>query len=228
MSLGSIVAAIAAQAEAQAGRELSDARARAELRMDEARQQAEIRRESARLRVHAGVAQDRLRTLSQAILEARRRTDEARQEWIVEVLNRAADRLRAIRTDPRYPRLLQAWITEATGVLTAGGGVGSLLSGDEGFEIEVDPRDLPAASEALGAQPTRARLVAGRETSGGVILRTADGAVVVLNTIDSRLERAAAEIRRRLARMLLQNLPEWSTGPTETPRQREGSRAPAG
>ena len=228
MSLGSIVAAIAAQAEAQAGRELSEARRRAGLRLAEGRQQAEIRREAARLGVHAGLAQDRLRTLSQAILEARRRTDEARQEWIVEVLNRATARLRAIRTDPRYPRLLQAWISEATGVLTADGGVGTLLAADEAFEIEVDPRDLPAAAEALGAQPTRARLVTGRETSGGVIVRTTDGAVVVVNTIDSRLERAAPEVRRRLARMLLENLPEKSAGPTETPRQREASPAPAG
>ncbi|MGH2606286.1 MAG: V-type ATP synthase subunit E, partial [Anaerolineales bacterium] len=160
MSLENILDAIAAQAEAQAERELSEARQRAELRLAEARQQAEIRREAARLRMQAGLAQDRLRTLSQAILEARRRTDEARQEWIVEVLHRAAGRLRAIRADPRYPRFLQAWITEATGVLTADGGVTTLLARDEAFEVEVDPRDLPAASKVLGAQPTRARLVA--------------------------------------------------------------------
>ncbi|MGH2606879.1 MAG: V-type ATP synthase subunit E, partial [Anaerolineales bacterium] len=172
--------------------------------------------------------QDRLRTLSQAILEARRRTDEARQEWIVEVLHRATDRLRAIRADPRYPRFLQAWITEAIGVLTADGGVTTLLARDEAFEVEVDPRDLPAASKVLGAQPTRARLVAGHETDGGVILRTADGAVVVVNTIDSRLERAAPEVRRRLAHMLLENLPEGRTGRTEMPRQWEGSHTPAG
>jgi vacuolar-type H+-ATPase subunit E/Vma4 len=170
--------------ERNAQSQVSEIMARA--RMD-ARQIEEDSTESA----SAPAAPERARILHRARLEALGIVGDVREELVDTAIHRTRERLMSIRRDPSYLVVLRTLTEEALTELASGGtGMGGLYA---------DPRDETLLQEILTELrldlPVRYEL----NCWGGLIAKSEDGRVVVINTFESRLEHATPFLRRHLA-----------------------------
>jgi vacuolar-type H+-ATPase subunit E/Vma4 len=199
MALETIVAAIAAEADAEAERILSEAAERVASILSEARRRAddeqahweESRAEETSLAV-SGI-------VNRARLEADRQVADAREALFQDAMRRLADRVRHVVEGPDYPGILRALHTEATVVVP-----------DPDATILVRPAD-----RAIGERIAREREMNGTvhgvlDCIGGLDVEAADGRSV-RNTLDSRLSQS----ERRLRRLAVQLIPEMSSTETE-------------
>jgi vacuolar-type H+-ATPase subunit E/Vma4 len=81
----------------------------------------------------------------------------------------------------------------------------------EGIVLEADPRDRIIVQRLLAELPPDLRMSYPLTCWGGVIARSADGRIVVTNTLETRLERAMPHLRRYLASQLAYAAPETGT-----------------
>jgi len=122
---------------------------------------------------------------NRATLHVERRLSEAREVIFKEILGRAQDRLGRLRGDPSYPAIQDALVAECLAFLG---------------EVEVvmtDPHDVDLVRAALARHEVEAKVEASLEAWGGVIATDGKG-VFVRNTLEERLGRAEAELRRRI------------------------------
>lgn len=123
-----------------------------------------------------------------AELHVVRRLQEAREVVFQEILGRARDRLSRYRGDPGYPATLQALWKEC---LTFLGTVEVVMADPRDVELLEGMLDRP---NAIDIQPTL-------ESWGGVVAHDGKG-VLVRNTLEERLGRAEADLRRRIGRLV--------------------------
>ncbi len=133
----------------------------------------------AALATEAGVVRHR------AELHVERRLQEAREAVFQDILGRARDRLSRHRLDPGYTATLDALLTECTAFL-----------GDLAV-VMADPRDVELVRAALARIGSDATVESSLECWGGIVAGDGNG-VFVRNTLEDRLQRAEAELRRRL------------------------------
>lgn len=192
MSLQAILDAILAAGEAEV-REI-EARAREEIEEILAQAEAEVQRlrKEGHSATSARAAQERARIMYRAQLKTMQIVGDARQVLVDTALERTRDRLARIRTDPVYPAVLRCLTQEALVSLE-----GSLEAAGSA-SLEADPRDkalLESILLDLGvAIPTSYEL----DCWGGVMARSQDGRIVVVNTLEARLERATPYLRRMM------------------------------
>ncbi|NLX49236.1 MAG: hypothetical protein GXY82_05070 [Methanospirillum sp.] len=103
----------------------------------------------------------------------------------------ASDDLAHRRSDGGNPDVLEHLIREALEAL-----------GEKRARVHVDPRDESAVRSILAGLPGELEAIPDLETTGGVVVESADGLVRVDNTFEARLSRAAEVHRQEIYRRL--------------------------
>jgi V/A-type H+-transporting ATPase subunit E len=136
-------------------------------------------------------AAERARILHRARLEALRIVGDVREDLVDTAIHRARERLTSIRNGSSYPAVLHKLTREALTEL-ASGGTGNA-------EILADPRDEVLFKNTIEELKLNLHVSYELNCWGGLIVKSEDGRVVVINTLESRLERAIGFLRRHLA-----------------------------
>ncbi len=195
MALKDILAAMEAEAGVEIKRLMVEADASATRIKAEAEQEAQAIRERLRQELHAPLDRERARRLNHARRDARNAVGHAQEALLAEALDMARAELAACSHDPAYPDLLRALIAEA-------------LDGIDGSAVlYADPRDLPVLQAIMPGVP----VVRDLQTWGGVEARSADGRVVVTNTLEARLHQAQPMIRQRVMPLFVGEEDAWAT-----------------
>lgn len=196
MSLEAVLAAIRLQGDSEA--QAIDQRAQAEVEriLAEAERQREAEQHAVDLRARAAARSERARILQAASLEGLQVTGAAQQAVVDRVLAELRLRLSRLRSTPEYPVVLQRLLVEAVETLA-----GSLESGDS-MQLLTDPRDRDVLEPVLEALALAVRPRYALETWGGVLVTNVDGRVSVDNTLETRLEEAAAYFRRYIPSLI--------------------------
>jgi vacuolar-type H+-ATPase subunit E/Vma4 len=183
MALIDILAAI----EAEAGAELAQIARQAQEDVAQIRASArtEIDALSANRRQAslAPLARERARRLNRARLSAQRAAGRAREDLFREALDQAKSRLAELRASAAYPGILERLTREAL----------AQLEGDA--ILRGDPRD----ADLLRAIGVDCPLLLDLSTLGGVEARSADGRIVVDNTLEARLLQSEPLLRQELS-----------------------------
>ncbi len=103
----------------------------------------------------------------------------------------AGRRLATLRADPRYPEIFRRLLREAAGSF-----------GGNPFVVHVDSRDQDLAAEILKSMGIAGEIREDLETSGGVVLSSADNSIIISNTVESRLQRARETKRQEIHAIL--------------------------
>lgn len=140
------------------------------------------------------------RLRNQARVAATRHLMRTREAIFQHALSAARLQLAAIPTLPNYDRMLAALVSEALSALPRG--AASPPEDTHAVEVRCDPRDaglvraLLARATLPGPTSTLNPIL---NTWGGVEVASADGRIVVRNTLEARLERAETHLRRLIA-----------------------------
>lgn len=200
MSLEALLSAIRYQGEIQA-RQIEN---QSEKQVDEIL--AAARREATRLREQVCTREvkpaykERARIIHQAHLESLKILGEAREDLIDAAFNQARERLINFRDDPRYPPVLEKLIREAMSLIEA------TEDSYDDLIIELDPRDRAIFQSIKADLGLKSSVKFDLNCWGGVILRTGDDSIVIINTLEARLERATPFLRGQLAILFEQGL----------------------
>lgn len=189
MGLQAILDEIRALGEAQVREIERDAQSQANGILAQARAEALHIEEDARADASAPAVAERARILHRARLESLRVVGDVREELVDTALARVRERLASIRADPIYPSALRTLIEEALAKLASDGKAQLLADRRDGTLLEkiLDDLDLdlPVSYEL--------------NCWGGLIAKSEDARVIVINTFESRLEHATPFLRHHLA-----------------------------
>jgi vacuolar-type H+-ATPase subunit E/Vma4 len=156
-----------------------------------AKEQAEAVRQAAIQDAERSIATERNKLLYLVNAENKELLIRAREIAFDQAFQGAAEILRNLRADPKYPAIFERLLREAAGSL-----------GDEAFTVHVDPRDLELCNRVLASLNLTGKVEADLVTAGGVVLSLQDHAVVISNTVESRLERAKEQHRHTIHAIL--------------------------
>jgi vacuolar-type H+-ATPase subunit E/Vma4 len=114
-----------------------------------------------------------------------------REDLVDTAITRTRERLASFSADLSYPEVLRKLTEEA---------LNKLDSGETGrAQLLADPRDRALLKNILDDLKLDLRVSYELSCWGGLIAKSEDARVVVINTLESRLERATAFLRRHLA-----------------------------
>lgn len=200
MALNDMLAAM----DAQAGAEIKQIAAHAEQQAvaieQEAEQQAQLFHTRFEAEQHTPLERERARRLNQARRDALNAAGHASERLYSAAIGQTHARLHTLRDAPQYPAVLRALVMEAISAL--GGSV----------VLRADPRDTALLHDIVPNVPLEWDL----ETAGGVEARSADGRIVVTNTLEARLSQAESTIRQAVMSLFERTQP-WENGATSTP-----------
>jgi vacuolar-type H+-ATPase subunit E/Vma4 len=137
--------------------------------------------------------QERARIIHQARSESLRIVGNAREILLDKALDRARGYLAGLRSDPEYPMVLRRLVLETLAELKES------LEDIQRSQLEADPRDRQLIEQIMGDPQPNLSVEYRLECWGGVIARSSDGRVVIINTLEARFSRAAPFLRRYLA-----------------------------
>ena len=141
----------------------------------------------------APAIRDRARILHHARLEALQITGNVREALVDTALNQTRGHLEGLRTDAAYPTVLQRITQEALDELAVS------LEKPGQARLEADPRDRELLESILSGIGLNLEVSYSLNCWGGLIAKSQDNRVVVINTLEARLERATPYLRRYLA-----------------------------
>lgn len=192
MTLQAILDKIRAAGDVQIQEVENDARSQAGEILAQARMDAEQVRSDAIARVSLPAIAEHARIVHHARLDALHVVGNVRENLVDEAITQTREHLASFRSDPAYPRILRRLTEEALAQLAASEGGGK-------FQLLIDPRDKALIQDILkdlGLDiPVRHEL----NCWGGLVAQSEDGRVVVINTLESRLEQAGTFLRHHLA-----------------------------
>jgi vacuolar-type H+-ATPase subunit E/Vma4 len=158
-----------------------------------ARLAAQQEREEACLSAVAPAYRERSRIIHRARLEALRVTGNVREDLVDTVLDQVRGRLQGIRRESTYPivlrRLIQTALNELKGSLEESGKA----------QLSADPQDRALLTIILQDMRLDIPVSYDLRCWGGLVAKSEDSRVVVINTIEARLERAIPYLRRTLS-----------------------------
>ena len=200
MALETIVAAIAADAAAEAERITDVASRRVESILAEARARADeeqahwenFRAEETKQAVSA--------ILNRSRLESDRAVADAREALFQEALGRLGARIHRAVEGPEYPEIFRALLIEAVTVVP-----------DPDATVLVRPEDVELAQQAGRDRGATGAVKGVLDCLGGLDVEAVDGRSV-RNTIDSRL----LQSERRLRRLAIQVIPQMASAESQT------------
>lgn len=192
MGLQAILERIQAAGDAQVQVIEQEAQARAGAILAQAYIEAEQIEADARAESSAPAGAERARILHRARLDALHILGEVREELVDTASARTRERLASLRSDPSYPEVLRSLAEEALAGLAAS-------EGTDHSRVQADPRDMALLQSILQGLKIDVPVQYDLNTWGGLIASSADGRVVVTNTLERRLEQAMPFLRRHLA-----------------------------
>lgn len=190
MSLQAILEAIYAAGEAEVCKIETQAQKEIEEILAQAEAEAQRLHKEGRSVVLARAAQERARIIYRARLKAMKIVGDVRQALVDAALEQTRERLAHIRADPIYPAVLRYLIQEALVALEGS------LDAAGGASLEADPRDRSLLESILPDLDLVVSVSYERTSWGGVVVKSQDGRIVVVNTLEARLERATPYLRR--------------------------------
>ena len=191
MGLQAILEEIRAAGEAQVQAIEQSAKFQVNGILAQARAEARQIEEDACADASAPAIAERARILHRARLEALRVVGDVREDLVDTAIARARERLASIRADHSYSTVLRTLTEEALTELASGGA--------EKAQILADPRDRALLETILDDLKLDMPVGYGLNCWGGLIAKSKEGRVVVINTFESRLDHAAAFLRSHLA-----------------------------
>jgi vacuolar-type H+-ATPase subunit E/Vma4 len=185
MSLPGILAALDAESESEIKRIAERAAITIARIKADAENEAQAIRERHYQAIQLPLQAERTRRLNRARIEQVRAKSRAREALFTNALHGARLRLEQLRAEPHYADMLRALVAESL----------AQLNGDA--IVHADPRDEPL----LRAMYPQARFEFDLQTWGGVVAHTLDGRIVVVNTLEARLEQVQATLRQEVMPM---------------------------
>lgn len=201
MSLQAILDNIYASGEAQIAEIEKASQARVGEVLAHARMEARQIEDDASAAASAPAAQERARILHRARLEALRLVGSVREELVDTALCQTREHLANIRTNIAYVEVLPRLAEEALTALDA-------PTRNEKAVLVVAEQDQDIIKKVLGELDENLQLSNDLQCWGGLIVRSEDGRVVVINTLEARLERATPFLRGYLASFFEAEEPE--------------------
>jgi vacuolar-type H+-ATPase subunit E/Vma4 len=198
MALEAILAAIRAAGDSEVQAVEKAARKTAEELLLAGQHQAELIRLAVQAEVVRPAYHERARILHRTGLESLSSIGAVHEEAIGAVFDRARRQLAESRTSPAYPALLRRLTVEALDELARSGEDVSRA------RLTADPRDRTLLERIVGEVGLALPVEYSLTSWGGLIAATEDEAVVVINTLESRLERAGPYLRHYLAALFEQ------------------------
>lgn len=192
MSLQVILERIQAVGSAQVREIEEKSRARAGEILAQAYIEAEQIEDDAREEAAAPGNAERARILHRARLDALHILGEVRENLVDTAIARTRERLASLRSDPSYPEVMMRLTVEALAQL-------AVSEGAVQPQVQADLRDRDLLQKILVSLKRDIPVRFDLNTWGGLIAASADGRVVVINTLEARLEHAMPFLRRRLA-----------------------------
>ena len=142
------------------------------------------------------------RILHRARLESLQIVGDKREDLVDTALDQTRGHLEGMRTDVAYPAVLRRLVHEALDELT---GSHEALGN---VRLEADRRDQKLLEDILSSIGLNLEANYNLDCWGGLIAKSQDGQVVVINTLEARLERATPYLRRCLAALFENEDPE--------------------
>jgi V/A-type H+-transporting ATPase subunit E len=198
MSLEEILQTIQNRGEAQVRQIEDSARFQVEETLAQARKEALAIKEQVRAASVAPVARERSRIIHKARLQSLQLTGDVREALVDAALCRTRECLANLRSGPRYPEILRRMIEEALNE------VASSVESPQNAHLEADPRDQTYIHTILTNLKLDLPVSYSLQCWGGVIAKSEDGRVVVINTLESRLARATPVLCRYLAGLFVE------------------------
>jgi vacuolar-type H+-ATPase subunit E/Vma4 len=195
MSLHAILEAIRESGEAKVREIESHAYAQAHEVITNARIEAEGIQEQACASALEPAYRERARIIHRARLEAMQIVGNTRKELVDAALEQVRGRLAGFRTDPRYPEVLRHLLQQALSELN---GSGWQVMDPGTACLEADPCDRLLIEALLQELHLNLPVSYSIQCWGGLIARNENGHVAVINTLESRLERAVPYLRSHL------------------------------
>lgn len=191
MSLQAILDAILAQGAERVRQIEQEASQQAGALLQKAQAEGAAQRERLIAQRRGRALQEQTRRLQQTNQQCALIVSAAREELVEEALARVGERLQTARQAADYGVVLLRLVEEALDTLRP-----SLRKGEVPV-LQADPVD----QALLAALPDTVTVAYTLRCLGGVVARSEDGRVVVVNTLEARLERATPYLRRYLARI---------------------------
>ena len=196
MSLHAILQTIRDSGDARVREIESRAYAQAREIMMNARLEAENIRERSRAEIMEPAIRERARLIQRARLEALQTVGEAREMLVDAALNQCRGRLAGVRGEVAYPEVLRQLLQEMLIELERSQIAPSSVSP---ACLEADSRDQKILEKLLDDLGLNLQVGYDLECWGGLIAKSEDGCIAVINTLEARLERATPYLRRFLA-----------------------------
>ena len=193
MSLEVILDAIRVAGETRLLEVEAHARAQVAEIQVEATQTAKQTQEKSRATAVAPAYPERARILHRANFEALKATGTTLQELVNTTLELVRQKLADIRLNDLYPSVLRELVQEALVELD------DSPKEDGRIQLEADERDRPLFESILRDLHLDLSVNYKLNCWGGLIAKSEDGRVVVINTLEARLERATPFLRQNLA-----------------------------
>ncbi|MEJ2348340.1 MAG: V-type ATP synthase subunit E [Anaerolineales bacterium] len=171
---------------------LQRAQKQADEMLAEAGQEAQTIAEQARTSAAMPAAKERARIAHRARLEALRVFGNVRESLIDTALDQTRGRLATIRAESVYPLVLRNLVKEALTELEAS--LGDMTCA----HLEADIHDRALLENILIAMELNPQVDYSLNSWGGIVAKSEDDRVVVINTLEARFERAAPQMRRYL------------------------------
>lgn len=193
MGLQAILDAIHASGEHQVHEIATHAGVQVQDTLQEAQVKAERIREEHRAAAAAPAAGERPRILHRARLEALQIVGTAREELVAAALCQTRERLGSMRMHPDYPAVLHRLTKEALSEFN--------YSPQEtaNTRLAINPRDRELLDGILTHMGLDLQVSYELDCWGGLVATSEDGRVVVINTLEARMERSGSYLRHYLA-----------------------------
>jgi vacuolar-type H+-ATPase subunit E/Vma4 len=190
VSLEAILQAITAAGEAQVSQTEAHIQAQVEEILANARQEAARVKAKAFDNAVNPAARERSRILHLAKLEVLHATGGLRETLVDTALQVAGSRLSGMRAQAAYREVLLCLTREALAEIKFSSGESQAAC------LEIDPRDRPLMAAILAELGLDLQIKECLDCWGGLVASSADGRVVVINTLEARLKRATPYLRR--------------------------------
>lgn len=193
MSLHAILEAIRASGDSQVRKIEAEVYTQCNEILAEARSQAEKVSDEACGKAVDPAFKERARSHQRGRLQALQIVGNVCEEFVDKVLDQVNQCLARVRKQENYPMILRQLVEEAIIELE-----GSMLV-KASIYIEADPRDREVLRSILDDMGLDLAVSDVLNCWGGLIARSEDNRVVVINTLEARLERSRPYLRRYLA-----------------------------
>jgi vacuolar-type H+-ATPase subunit E/Vma4 len=142
-----------------------------------------------------------------AVAEAKRKAGwmilSEKELWITNVLNEVKNGFNALSKSEKYLRIIENMIVDAGTAI--GGGELEVMVSCEGSSLPLNMKTLAESISKKTSVKTQLKLLRERTTPLGVIVRTADGRIIVENTFEAILKRGEKEQRLKIAKVLFKD-----------------------